>query len=178
MIEQTSTYIRSEVSNVLEGFSSTIQQEADRISLVVEGTGPNAHIKPAAIVASINNGASNIKLSADHIDIDGIVDSLDAYDITVGSLEVNGDIVTSELTAVEANITTDLDVDRDLWIGGSMHIGGYTASWKSKQVITSVTRGNSRYFVYAVNGNISNLSTMIGTLVTGTTTDAIYYLGR
>ena len=178
VIEQTSTYIRSEVSNVLDGFSSTIQQEADKISLVVEGTGPNAHIKPAAIVASINNGASNIKLSADHIDIDGIVDSLDAYDITVGSLEVNGDIVASELTAVEANITTDLDVDRDLWIGGSMHIGGHTASWKSKQVITSVTRGNSRYFVYAVNGNISNLSTMIGTLVTGTTTDAIYYLGR
>ena len=48
-----------------------IKTQADRISLVVEGTGTNAHIKPAEIVAAINNGASSIKISADHIELDG-----------------------------------------------------------------------------------------------------------
>ena len=48
---------------------SKIQTEADRISLVVEGTGKNAKIKPASIVASINNSKSTIKIDADHIKI-------------------------------------------------------------------------------------------------------------
>jgi len=187
-IQQTATQIRSEVVNTTSSIYSRIQQEANRISLVVEGTGNNAHIKPASIVASINqSGDSTIKLSADHIDIDGIVDSLDAYDITVGSLEVNGDTVTNELTAVDGNITGDLDVDSDLWVGESTRLKylyvsddgqSRRASWKSKTVITGVTRGNSRNFVYAVNGNISNLATLIGTLVTGVSSDTIYYLGR
>ena len=54
-----------------KNIQSHIKTQADRIDLVVEGTGPNAHIKPAQIVAAINNGASSIKISADHITLDG-----------------------------------------------------------------------------------------------------------
>lgn len=49
--------------------ASRIKTQADRISLVVEGTGKNAKIKPAEIVASINNGKSDIRISASHIRI-------------------------------------------------------------------------------------------------------------
>lgn len=49
--------------------ASMLNVQADRISLVVEGTGPNAKIKPASIVAAINNGRSSVKIDANHIKI-------------------------------------------------------------------------------------------------------------
>ena len=76
-ITQTAGQIRSEVQNAKTELQSSITQEADRISLVVEGTGENAHIKPASIVASINNGESSIILSANHLQLDGLVRSTD-----------------------------------------------------------------------------------------------------
>jgi len=53
---------------------SRIDQNASSISLVVEGTGKNAKIKPASIVASINGSKSEIMISADKIKLDGNVD--------------------------------------------------------------------------------------------------------
>lgn len=76
-IEQTATYIRSEVANVESGLQSSIQQEANKIALVVEGTGNNAHIKPASIVAAINDGESSVVISATHIDLNGYVKASD-----------------------------------------------------------------------------------------------------
>ena len=69
----TAESLRSSFSDDISSVRSSISQQADRISLVVEGTGENAQIKPASIVASINNGASTIKISADHVDVDGIL---------------------------------------------------------------------------------------------------------
>ena len=182
VIEQTASQIRTEVSNTVSNLHSSITQQADRISIVVEGTGENAHIKPAAIVASINNGESTIKLSADHIDIDGLVRKLESKSIGVGSLHVEGRSEFYQAAEFEAGLSTQAGANVNC--GGTViadngfKTGSYTATWKSKSVVTSVSRGNSRNFVYAVNGNISNLSTLIGTLVTGMTTDTIYYLGR
>lgn len=77
VIEQTATQIRSEVANTASGLQSSITQQANRISLVVEGTGANAHIKPASIVSAINDGASSVVISADHINLDGYVKATD-----------------------------------------------------------------------------------------------------
>lgn len=77
------------------GLKSSIKVEADKISLVVEGTGANARIKPASIVAAINDGESTIKISADHIQLDGntIATYLRAVDLSVMALTVtNGEI--------------------------------------------------------------------------------------
>ena len=171
-ITQTANQIRTEVSSSVTNLQSAITQQANRISLVVEGTGKNAKIKAAQIVASINDGASTIKLKADHIDIDGLVSALEAESLVVGDLESNGSV----------------EADPDITAGGTVSglVGSFSeliandreASWQSATVVTAVERSNSRYFVYAQNGNISNLATMIGTLVTGVTSDAIYYLGR
>ena len=88
--------IMSTVTDHYNQVTSSITQEANRISLVVEGYGANAHIKPAQIVAAINDGASSILISADHINLDGYVK---ASDITtqylaskiseIGYLQVN-----------------------------------------------------------------------------------------
>ena len=53
------------------GLSGRIDVQAGQIGLVVEGTGASAHIKPAAIVASINSASSSVSISADHVTISG-----------------------------------------------------------------------------------------------------------
>ena len=174
VIEQTASQIRTEVSNTVSNLQSSITQQADKISLVVEGTGNNAHIKPAAIVASINNGASTIKLSADHIDIDGIVSSMEAYDVTAGSIEAIGDSTADHFEGVDGHISTDFDVDRDLYVGRNLQVGSYVASWKSKQIVT-YNLSDTHAFVYKSGGNEI---TILGKLVTSSGTSTIYYLGR
>ena len=141
---------------------------------MVEGTGNNAHIKRAAIIASINNGTSNVSISADSIDMDGLISKLESKSLGVGSLHVEGEAEFLRGAYFEAGITCE----ETIWASGGLKVGSYGASWKSKTVVTGVTRGKSRNFVYAVNGNISNLATLVGTLVTGVSSDSIYYLGR
>jgi hypothetical protein len=83
-ITQTASQIRAEVNNTAKGLQSSITQQANRISLVVEGTGANAKIKPAGIVASINNASSSICISADHIRLDGQTRMNDVLTISDG----------------------------------------------------------------------------------------------
>ena len=175
-ITQTANQIRTEVSSSVTNLQSAITQQANRISLVVEGTGKNAKIKAAQIVASINDGSSTIKLKADHIDIDGLVEKLEAIAVGVGSLTVEGRSDFKGAMYGESTLTCEEGIRSNT---GFVAPGSSTpATWQSKTVVTEVERSNSRYFVYAQNGNISNLATMIGTLVTGVSSDAIYYLGR
>ena len=72
-IDSTATYIEQAVVSTESSLRGAIKTQADRISLVVEGTGSNAHIKAAQIVASINaqTGESQVKLAADKVIIDG-----------------------------------------------------------------------------------------------------------
>jgi len=75
-ITQNAQSIQTEVTNRQDAdntLSSRITQEADRISLVVEGTGSGATVKAASIVAAVNGAASTVKISADHVDVDGIL---------------------------------------------------------------------------------------------------------
>ena len=83
-ISQTATSINQAVYNSVSNLKSSISQQADRISLVVEGTGSNAKIKSAQIVAGINNSGSTVIISADHINLDGYVK---ASDITADYLK-------------------------------------------------------------------------------------------
>lgn len=71
-IQQTATQIRTEVANTASGLRSSITQNANKIALVVD-SGNN--IKAAQIVASINDGASSVIISADHINLAGYVKS-------------------------------------------------------------------------------------------------------
>lgn len=76
-IKQTATNIYQHVADTKEGLESSIEIQKNRISLVVQGSGSNAKIKPAEIVASINNGESGIVISANHIDLNGLVRASD-----------------------------------------------------------------------------------------------------
>ena len=179
VVEQTATNIHQKIANEISGVESIIDQESDRISLVVQGTGANAHIKAAQIVASINGGSSEIKLSANHIDIDGIVNYLQSVGIRVQSLLVDGDItceeavVAASLQGGEAIIDGDVtcgDVDcDDLTCAGLYVSDGGTdrkATWHSRQVVTSVA-----VTYKSVSGTI--VATQVDSVK-----NYIYYLGR
>lgn len=182
-IEQTASQIRTEVSNSVSNLQSSITQQANRISLLVEGTGSNAHIKPAEIVASINNGSSTIKLSADHIDIDGLVNRLKAIEIQVSALEVtNGldckhiDCTTIDCTGIGVNngdVTVGGKVDTD-----ALKVGDYNVSWKSLSFVRVTNVSPSHRFLYAGSSGLTPSNALLSNVVTSYANTTIYYLGR
>lgn len=70
---------------------SRITQTENRIALIVDANG----IRPAQIVAAINGGSSEIKLSADHITLDGeaVADSLSSQDIYCNDIHPSNAII-------------------------------------------------------------------------------------
>lgn len=168
-----SDQITASVANAKSELKASIDVQANRIGLVVEGTGSKAKIKRAAIVASINNGKSSVSISADAIDIDGLVNELTTYDLSVEyigahQLFVNGESQFSNGLTVSGG---DLDCE-DLYCDG---INGHDVSWKSMDVIKTITLSDSKAFMYKSSGQEY---TMLGKLVLGATPDKIYYLGR
>ena len=134
---------------------SKIQAEADRISLVVEGYGANASIKRASIILAITEGESSVEITADYIDIDGIVSELSAYDIQCASITC-----TDEASFDGGIYTTDISGDGAYFDEGSIgdfdctDLNGHTVSWKSQQVITDMsTSGNYAYWAKTDSSN-------------------------
>lgn len=182
IIQQTATNIHMAVSNAATGIYSAIDVQANRISLVVQGTGENARIRPAQIVAAINNGASSITISADHIDIDGLVESLEAKDVMVQHFNAAGGEFTEDLS-----VLGDLDVAGDTAVQGltcgalsasSLKVGSNSASWKSATLKEPMI-GVKHYFMYAsAQGGTTAAGTVYAGACLGTTDTTIYYLGH
>lgn len=127
-----------------KNIQSHIKTQADRIDLVVEGTGANAHIKPAQIVAAINNGESSIKISADHIVLDG--------DAVASSLETK-DLWVNKLNAQNIESTEDISCLGDLTVAGDLQVSGYPI------VISDITvSGNTMTISYADGRSDVNFS--------------------
>jgi phage minor structural protein len=150
----------------------------DMIGMVVGTRNGGYYVKAGEIVLAINGqtGQSTIKLAADVIDIDGIITSLEAKDIGVGGLNVEGLAYFHRNVDFEANIIVEnkitcygFEVDE-----GSFTAFGHNATWQSKTVVTSVN----------VTNPIS-VETTYGTTVTfrgldtsnSRTTATIHYLG-
>lgn len=86
--------------------TSNIEQTADRVSIVVDA---NGHVKPAQIVAAINDGASTIKISADHIELDGeaVAESLAGSTIECNSVTAWGTCEFMDSTTFASDVTFD-----------------------------------------------------------------------
>jgi phage minor structural protein len=132
-------------------WQSRLNVQADRIGLVVEGTGANAHIKAAQIVASINaqTGQSAVLISADKITLDG--------QTTVDSL-LTGRSAISSLLATSASVG-----NLSILPNGTFTINdasGFSydrkaVTWQNTTVVTNVSitdatvnLSTSRYFLY------------------------------
>lgn len=97
--------------------TASIAVQANRISVVVEGTGSNAKVKPAVIEAAItdSNGylSSNIKISADKIMLDGTTTINQIF--TVGS----GGVYFKRTAYFDSGGTSIVAIS-----GNGIHIGG------------------------------------------------------
>lgn len=153
--------------------SGKITVEAGKIEQIVSAVGKDGKVTAASIVASINGQSSSVVISADHIELkgDAVAKSLWSEDLQARSLDTSGDINGADITG------EDITANGKLY-GVSLGVGNYDATWKSKSVITGITRSSTRYICYAINGSTTNLGTMLGSLVTDTDKETIYYLGR
>ena len=97
--QMTSESLRIAFENETQSIRSVVSVEAGKISQIVSAVGANGEVTAASIIAAVNNGSSSIVLSADHIDINGVVSNLEAYDIEVAS------VMAGQLTA-EDGVTT------------------------------------------------------------------------
>ena len=117
-ITQTASQIRLEVANQASSFQSLITQQADRISLVVQGTGSNAAIKAAQIVAAINNGGSSILISANHITMDGTVKLSDALSVQGIGVLLKKTLFCQGNLALTGTYQIGFE-DENVWLSGS-----------------------------------------------------------
>ena len=182
VIEQTSTSIRSMVSNEIAGVQSVIQQEADRISLVVEGTGANAHIKPAQIVAAINNAGSSIKISADHIELDGetIAQQIYSEAISCSTITSRGQFQANGNAFFDMNIYSEGTVDCNEVVvpDGRLKVGTHEASWKSMSFVRITSVSPAKRWLYAGNSGTTPNGALLSNVVTSFDNKTIHYLGR
>lgn len=102
-IELNQNAITAEVTRATgaeSALSGRITVEAGKITQIVTAVGDNGQVTAASIVAAVNNAGSSVTISADVIDLDGIVEGLTAYDVEVNSLDAN-DIYCS--TTIQSN---------------------------------------------------------------------------
>ena len=142
---------------------------SDKISLVVSSDGK---IKPASIVAAINNGSSSIKISADHIILDGeaVADSLDGEEIMCGSLDCKRGSI-SAFTCDNSFLFEGSSFVLDS--PTALSFKGHSVSWQTA-TITTYNLSETHAFMYK-SGN--NTPTVLGKLVTSTGTTTIHYMG-
>ena len=159
---------------VIEGTALKLRREGTEWGIYDEG-----NLTGGIMIQKIND-ETVLTISADRIDIQGVVNSLSAYDIEVRSLNV---LVNCEIIGyldVGQRIATTGTVQAGTVDTDTLEVAGTTASWQSMSVITAI---NPAYY------NSTNLAIVDGNLnVTGiatwspvsyllTTPNTIHYLG-
>lgn len=117
---------------------STLSVQGNRISLVVDSG--NA-IKAASIVTAINGTDSSVKITASHVDIDGI--------LTVGNL--TGNVTTIVEDVVTTGYVEALECAFEKGKVGGMTIGSAEMYYKSDGGYTGLYAANlngSKYYIY------------------------------
>lgn len=155
----------------VNNWQSKLNVQADRIGLVVNGTGANASIKAAEIVAAINDSGSTVIISADHIELDG--DTVASY-LYGEALECES--LTADTSVSCDSVSATSEVRAPEIITSLITLDGNAADWQSKTVVTSVNYSLSPQYMFADTGGTGHL----GSLVTSfsRSTDTIHYLGR
>ena len=155
--------------------SGQIEVTAQSVTQIVTAIGSDGRVTAASIVTAINNGHGSITLSAETIDLNGLVSYFEAEGLSCGDLDCQGSITVDQDVTAEGTVSglagsfDDLHVDN-----GKLEVGTEKASWKSK-VITTYNLSDFHAFMYR-SGDTT--PTILGKLVTSTAESTIYYLGH
>lgn len=137
----------------------------DMIGMVVGERNGGYYVKAAEIVLSINqDGGTNIKLQADTIDIDGVVNSLTAKQIQVGGLGCSNNVVAQGRVA-----------GNEVWASTKIKVAGDDATWQSQSVLTNISLTGS-FSVVDTNGVTHTIKAV--STSSSTTSKTLHYLGR
>ena len=117
------------------------------------------------------NGVTTLKISADVIDINGIVSALEAYTISCGGLNVEGQSSFLRNLYCEASITAEEYVRANT---GFKCGSNQVATWQDKSVVTSV--GNTKFTKTFMLGDGTTWEHAVVTDI-GYNTSTIHYLG-
>lgn len=124
----STSYVNSAVSNGTSGLAST-DYVNNQVSGAVAGLMAANDFTAAAIVARVNNAGSDVKISADHVDINSTNLTLDA-----SKVYINGETLASGNATIEGNIKAkSLQLARDFDINNGCvqiesdqsNLGGY-----------------------------------------------------
>lgn len=190
ILQRTAGEIYMQVTNTKTELQSKIDILDHSISLVVEGTGDNARIKPAAIEAAItdSNGylSSAILISADRITLDGRTTIASVMTVADRAVRINVPLETSEIRlrgqSSAANLTAS-NMERvivDAWVDSATHtlklrpLRGDVVSFKKATSLSGRWSGDARgtvaEFYYQTDDNsIPIASTNIHLSKTGST---------
>ena len=125
-------------SNSKTNLQSKLNVESNRISLVVEGTGPNAKVNAASIVAGINKqSGSFVRIAAKTINLDGYVTAKELTTDFFKSKIANIGAITMRNVTVTGGLTCQGRVTGNVISGMSMELGG--ASFSNVLVSASVS---------------------------------------
>lgn len=130
---------------------STLELLPAQVSLLVEERNGQNVLKRAAIIAAINNGTSEVGISADKIILDGqtLATKFAALNATVQNLDA-GTITSEQLETVTANVVDRLE-SGDVVVHGTLYynriVGNVTI------VSSNTTLSDTAYYVDVVNSD-------------------------
>lgn len=143
---------------------SRITQTETSISQIVSAVGSNGQVTAASIMLAINGDTSSVKISADEIDINGIVTALAAKSVGVGSLTVEGSTDFKDGIYAEDTIYTE----QALSSGTYVEAGSYVDAATYVKAGTGFYVGNSELKLLdaSVSNNTLTITKTDGTTVT------------
>ena len=160
---------------------SKLNVQSGQISLVVQGTGANAHVRADVIVSAIND--SSVTIDADRIELNGlqtiINNYLSANNVDISYLEVINSL--SVLGATELNtlnagsISCDGDGDFSGLICDTLQVGSTSYSYQQQTVVTGVTVTKTGMKTWALDGGDTYTASLVEYVTYNSST--ITYLG-
>ena len=165
-----------------------LQEQADRISLMVTGEGPDAQMLMASIELAISSEESSIHISADKIYLNGAATVSDLLTGVATATQLRAQNVTTGTLNAGSTSIGQVTLNPNSWLDamtngcyiyvdeGQLRVGTtFTASWKTKRVVTAVTLSAERDFMYDSGGGTQLVR---GKIITAGTEETIYYLGH
>ena len=157
ILQQAGLYINS--NGVLtyaedneKNLAAKLKVQADKISLIVEDTEDGAKINPAAIVLAINDAISQITISADKIDINGIITQLATKELSAQGIRVGfanvGSLTASSLTIGNTSGSWKTATLNSYGLSASFSVEDTGGSTRTGRLVTSVTSNDIHYFGY------------------------------
>lgn len=163
-IELTASHLRTDFEDTANGLRSSIEQTASRVSVVVDGNGV---LKPASIVASINNATkeSSVLISADRVSLSGNTTVEDSMTIENGALLVKKAAVFGTTSGKQVSINNGSVNASTLQVnsGGKLVIVG-SATGEHYDITSSVVQGIIKSA--SVDGNVLTLTPFYGNPIT------------